>query len=62
MHLLEIQYRCDDAWDREAHYRSLFNRIVRNYTSALAKRATHTPMENHMGSDLPLTKTKEEEK
>ena len=46
--------RSDDGFDREAHHRFLLNLITRNYTSALAKRATHTPKENHMGSALPL--------
>lgn len=35
--------RGDDAIDREAHHLYLFKHIVRNYTSALAKRATHSP-------------------
>lgn len=35
--------RSDDAFDRKALHLYLFNLIVRNYTSALAKRAHHSP-------------------
>ena len=42
MNLFEIT-RSDDGFDRKAHHRFLFNLIIRNYTSALAKRAHHSP-------------------
>ena len=35
--------RSDDWFDSEAHNRFLFNLTIRNYISALSKRAHHSP-------------------
>jgi hypothetical protein len=40
-------------------FKIVINAMAKSYREEVAK---HTPMENHMGSDLPLTKTKEDKK
>lgn len=38
-------------------FKTVINAMAKSYREEVAK---HTPMENHMGSDQPLTKTKED--
>ena len=55
--------RSDDAvyFDKH-HLLDVCKRIINDYIAHLAKRATHTPTENHMGSALPLNQNKKEDK
>ena len=60
-----IHVRSDDAVHFDTHHAYLldvFKRIMNDYIAQLAKRATHTPTENHMGSDLPLNQKNMEDK